>query len=140
MATSYRIRPKFEAKDAVVKVASFINPATHVPDSAVAIVIGNTLPAYSMVQKLERIRQAIDAVRENDSTNIPGSQYLKVVIPYVGHKANATTTVVAGTDTVTETDITIYVGSDAKLGISEFVDEAFRYIVDYLLEDSKAAA
>ena len=139
MAASYRIRPKFEAKDAVVKIATFTNPATHVPDSAVAIVIGANLPSHSHLQKMKRIVQCIDSVRENDSIVIPGSQYLKVVVPYVGDKGAVAVSTVAGTDTATDGNITIYVGSAALLGVSQYVDVALSYLLEYIIEEAKAA-
>jgi hypothetical protein len=139
MATSFRIRPNtYENKLSVVK-ATFTNPATDIPASAVAVVVGANVPGHSDLQKMNRIRQCIDTVRENDQFAITASQYMKVTVPYGDAKGQVTIADVAGIDTADEGNLTIYVGSEVEKSFTQYLDNAFNYIRDYMLEDAKAA-
>lgn len=138
MSTSYRIRPKFEAREGVVKINSFTNPATHCPDSAVVLMVGANGFGFSHAETISRLQQCIDAIRENDQTAIPASQYMKASVPLNGDKGTVAVAIVAGTDAPSDSEITCYVGSAALLGISQYVDVAFGHAMSYMIEDAKA--
>lgn len=138
MATSYRIRPNGnEAKNSVVVNATFTNPATDIPDSAVAVVIGDNVPAYRL-DVYERIRAIRDAIREGAPWTITASQYAKFTATPGTNKAALTPTIVAGTDTASNDEITVYVGSGVNTGQTEYGTEAINYAIEVARERSKS--
>lgn len=141
MTIALSIRPNGrESKLNVVITANPAGtPAVVVPADGIGIYVGNNLPAYNHLQKLERISQLGQAAIEDSPNTITATQYGKFSVAFDGSRGTVAYADAPGADVASEDEVTLYIGENVIDTASEYMTAAVDYIQQVLMEESKAA-
>lgn len=141
MTIAFSIRPNGrESKpDVVITANPAGTPAVVVPADGIGIYVGNNLPAYNHLQKLERISQLGQAAIEDSPNTITATQYGKFSVAFDGSRGTVAYADAPGADVASEDEVTLYIGENVIDTASEYMTAAVDYIQQVLMEESKAA-